>query len=35
MEIGVLEEECSQMMKSFFKELRDAKKKAKEAAKEE
>ena len=27
MEIGVLEEECSQMMKSFFKELREAKKK--------
>ncbi len=24
--IGVLEEECSQMMKSFFKELREAKK---------
>ncbi len=27
LEIGVLEEECSQMMKSFFKELREAKKK--------
>ena len=35
LEIGVLEEECSQMMKSFFKELRDAKKKAKEEAKGE
>ena len=31
LETGVLEEECSQMMKSFFKELRDAKKKKKEA----
>lgn len=31
LEIGVLEEECSQMMKSFFKELRDAKKAKKEA----
>lgn len=30
LETGVLEEECSQMMKSFFKELREAKKKAKE-----
>ena len=29
MEIGVLEEECSQMMKSFFKELRDKKKQLK------
>lgn len=29
LEIGVLEEECSQMMKTFFKELRDAKKKKK------
>lgn len=27
LEIGVLEEECSQMMKSFFKELRESKKK--------
>jgi len=27
LETGVLEEECSQMMKSFFKELREAKKK--------
>ena len=35
LETGVLEEECSQMMKAFFKELRDAKKKAKEAAKED
>ena len=36
LEIGVLEEECSQMMKTFFKELRDAKKKRKlEEAKEE
>jgi tRNA(adenine34) deaminase len=35
LEIGVLEEECSQMMKSFFKELRDAKKMAKEEAKED
>lgn len=26
LETGVLEEECSQMMKSFFKELREAKK---------
>ena len=33
LEIGVLEEECSQMMKSFFKELRDAKKAKKEAEK--
>ena len=31
LEIGVLEEECSQMMKSFFKELREAKKAKKEA----
>lgn len=31
LEVGVLEEECSQMMKSFFKELRDAKKAKKEA----
>ena len=31
LEIGVLEEEGSQMMKSFFKELRDAKKAKKEA----
>ena len=31
LEIGVLEEACSQMMKSFFKELRDAKKAKKEA----
>ena len=31
LEIGVLEEECSQMMKTFFKELRDAKKARKEA----
>lgn len=29
--IGVLEEECSQMMKSFFKELREAKKKKQES----
>jgi len=35
METGVLEEECSQMMKSFFKELRDAKKAKKEAEKTE
>ena len=36
LEIGVLEEECSQMMKTFFKELRDAKKKKKlEETKEE
>ena len=37
LETGVLEEECSQMMKTFFKELRDAKKAKKEAeaAKEE
>ena len=35
LEIGVLGDECSQMMKSFFKELRDAKKKAKEEAKGE
>ena len=27
--IGVLEEECSQLMKQFFKELRDRKKKEK------
>ena len=33
LEIGVLEEECSQMMKAFFKELRDAKKAKKEALK--
>jgi len=33
LEIGVLGEECSQMMKSFFKELRDAKKAKKEAEK--
>lgn len=33
LETGVLEEECSQMMKSFFKELRDAKKKQKEREK--
>ena len=36
LEIGVLEEECSQMMKAFFKELREAKqakKKAEEAEK--
>ncbi len=33
LEIGVLEEECSQMMKTFFKELRDAKKAKKEAEK--
>ena len=33
LEIGVLEEECSQMMKSFFKELRNAKKAKKEAEK--
>ena len=35
LETGVLEEECSQMMKSFFKELRDAKKAKKEAEKAE
>lgn len=29
LETGVLEEECSQMMKTFFKELREAKKKDK------
>ena len=27
MTTGVMEEECSQMMKSFFKELREARKK--------
>jgi len=27
---GVMEEECSQMMKSFFKELREARKKKKQ-----
>ena len=31
LEIGVLEEECSQMMKAFFKELREAKKAKKKA----
>lgn len=31
MEAGVLEEECSQMLKVFFKELREKKKKEKEA----
>lgn len=31
---GVLEEECSQMMKSFFKELREKRKKEKENAAE-
>ena len=31
---GVLEEECSQMMKSFFKELREARKKKKQLEKE-
>lgn len=30
LETGVLEEECSQMMKTFFKELREAKKKKSE-----
>lgn len=37
LETGVLEEECSQMMKAFFKELRDAKKakKAKDANEED
>mgnify|MGYP002520000751 CR=1 FL=1 len=30
LEIGVLGDECSQMMKAFFKELRDAKKKKKQ-----
>ena len=33
LETGVLEEECSQMMKSFFKELREAKKAKAEALK--
>ena len=32
---GVLEEECSQMMKSFFKELREARKKKKQLEKEQ
>lgn len=31
---GVMEEECSQMMKSFFKELREARKKKKQLEKE-
>ncbi len=31
---GVMEEECSQMMKSFFKELREAKKEQKKAMSE-
>jgi len=35
LEIGVLEEECSQMMKAFFKELREAKKAKKKAEEEE
>ena len=30
---GVMEEECSQMMKSFFKELREARKEEKAAGK--
>ena len=30
---GVMEEECSQMMKSFFKELREARKKKKQLEK--
>ena len=30
---GVMEEECSQMMKSFFKELREARKKKKATGK--
>ena len=33
LETGVLEEECSQMMKAFFRELREAKKAKKEAEK--
>ena len=32
---GVMEEECSQMMKSFFKELREARKKKKQLEKEQ
>ena len=32
---GVMEEECSQMMKSFFKELREASKKKKQLEKEQ
>ena len=32
---GILEEECSQMMKSFFKELREARKKKKQLEKEQ
>ena len=32
---GVIEEECSQMMKSFFKELREARKKKKQLEKEQ
>ena len=32
---GVMEEECSQMMKSFFKELREARKKKKQQEKEQ
>ena len=32
---GVMEEECSQMMKSFFKELRQARKKKKQLEKEQ
>ena len=35
LETGVLEEECSQMMKSFFKELREARKKKKQLEKEQ
>ena len=31
---GVMEEECSRMMKSFFKELREARKKKKQLEKE-
>ena len=30
LEIGVMEDECSQMMKNFFRELREAKKAKKE-----
>ena len=32
LEIGVMEDECSQMMKNFFRELREAKKAKKELA---
>lgn len=35
LETGVLEEECSQMMKAFFKELREAKKAKAESSRKE